>query len=909
MRVFSALIAASALLALQTQAASQCRFSLNVANIASPTPAPAAVDGTTAPPTLVPNGTKKNETNPSVTAPNATTAPNGTNGSGENVTHVVPGTTPNNGGTTTTTTVVPGTVTTTTTAPNGKPETPATTEPKTTETKTTTTAAPNNTPPTTTAKADGPVTPAPVVTTTTTAPRRFLKDDPKTTTTTVAPGTTAPGGGGTATTTAGPLTTTVAPPGVTNATKGGNNTATKNATATDKSSSTSGAAMTYDMIACDESFYGMWATKGITCGGKAMDVSKVLNKGCQVYRGGLSIASVSSASLPACFSTCYIPACIKNSWDYEDTLGLSSDVYKTVNFGDWVPTASSLPTVLSSVPASSFSFSYACEVYSMCQCPAANVVSGGANSTDPSGSGLSSKGSSGSIVNDVWPDGTKKTNLDYVGQVTSSVSASITYTAIATTTTLAIASSVGVVSSSASAAAAGISTAGSTSMAGATLDIAQFAVCTGALSLPGGSKTLQLIGSQMSFSTFNWFSFGNDDTATTKPGKVTSHGRLLVEDYTGPRDKESGGMFSYTSRIGIKPSMLMYVTLAGVGSVIAGVGFILVVAILVGNCLSCVKDKEAYRKDCCDRAVGGLVLVAVISQYALGMVCMFQVCLTLKNPRGSKVTAELFVALATLLFLAMGIIFYGMWVVKRNQREIEDLGTAAHFDKSVHKRFGTLYDQYTFDNRFFFVAKMSLALLSGMVTGSFMITGKTQLIMLIAMHVAFFLLLEVRKPHSAKFVQNTSVMIVVIKVVVFGLSFFLITAATDGLPTNIQNIVSYVILALQLIVLICLLARQIYIFWKTRQLKNQKDDGAADEQTPPHLQMHAFDSIPGSMKHQQREWTSEYYNDQNRQAPQQQQQQQRPKDQSLQRIGQQPTNGHVNGKRFDDRHDPNEYAI
>lgn len=217
--------------------------------------------------------------------------------------------------------------------------------------------------------------------------------------------------------------------------------------------------------------------------------------------------------------------------------------------------------------------------------------------------------------NDVWADGTKKTTLDYAGQVTSSVSTSITYTTIAATTTLAIASSVGVVSTSASAAAAGVSAAGSAGTAAATLDIAQFAVCTGALSLPGidtstmrrqpylailgASNTLRLISTQMSFSTFTWFSFGNDDKEVHPLSFWTT--RTLVADYHGPRDSERGGMFEYTSRLGIKPTMLMYVTLAGVGSVLGGIGVILVLVLVVAS--SFVKDKKAFQSDCCDRAV------------------------------------------------------------------------------------------------------------------------------------------------------------------------------------------------------------------------------------------------------------------------------------------------------------------
>ncbi|RHY80143.1 hypothetical protein DYB30_004726 [Aphanomyces astaci] len=839
MRVVQPLLLLASLHA--TDAGQTCRFSVNVANVANPTQAPLA---TTATPVTTARGNTTNGTDPtgSLTTPPLDR----------------------------TTTVVPGTTTTTTASPTATTLNPdKTPTPSPVTTITSTTASPTTTQSATTPSAT--TTPAPTNTTSIGSPeskRRLQVAIPSSTptplttplvsantSTTSTPATAVPG-----------RTTTTSVP---SATSGG-----ANATNTTTSTTSTTPATIFDMVECDETFYGLWAKKGLTCGGIALDVAKAMGHDCMVYRGTLALPNSSTGGGATCFSSCFIPACIDKEWNYDDSLGIDSSIYSSMTFSDWFTgsPAATLPPVLRAVPTSAFEAKFSCEKYSLCQCPAANIVtsnstSGGNSSTSPTnGGGGGGSTSPGISANDVWSDGTKKTNLDYAGQVTSSVSTSVTYTTIAATTTMAIASSVGVVSSSASAAAAGVSTA-------------------------GASNTLRLIATQMSFSTFTWFSFGDDKSISSS--KV----RVLVDEYRGARDESSGGMFEYTSRLGIKPHMLMYVTLAGVASVLGAVGVLLILALLVGGSLSCI---------------GALVLVAVISQYALGMVCMFQICMTLKNTRGAKLTAELFVALSTLLVLALGIILYGLHIVRKNEADIQDIGTAAHFDKSIHKRFGTLYDQYTFENRYFFVAKMSLALMSGMVTGTIAIEGKTQLILLIAMHVAFFLLLEVRKPHSAKFVQNTSVMIVILKVVVFGLSFFLLTAATENLPWSVQNVVSYVILSLQLVVLLCLLARQVYIFWKTRQIKNQKDDGdvvAADEITPPHLQLHAFDSIPTSNKHGQREWTSEYYSDQNCRAPAAPPQQQRSNQQASSLRDLRPAPGHVNGKRVDDGHDPNEYAI
>ncbi|KDO35195.1 hypothetical protein SPRG_00041 [Saprolegnia parasitica CBS 223.65] len=689
-----------------------------------------------------------------------------------------------------------------------------------------------------------------------------------------------------------PTTTTSLPPGVT---------ATPTPTPTPSNSTNvinvpaPTVATTFDIIPCDATFYKFWKTKGLSCGGVDLDVTKAMEQACSVYSGAITIGA---AGFPACFSSCFIPGCESNKWDYEAMDGLSSSIYAGVNFleaaslakASTSATASLFPTL-----ATKFKTSFSCTTYDVCQCPAANLGGAGNNSTS------STTGSQKRF--DTWSDGTKKTTLDYVGTVTSSVSATVTYTAIATTTTMMIASSVGAVGSSASAAAAGISTGGSVGMASATMDIAQFAVCMSQLSLPGASKPLRAVGEQMSFSVFNWFTFGNVPTTTA----AMAANRRLVEAYTGQRSDETGGMFQYTTRLGIRPEMLFYVTLAGIASVIGGIVILLALVLVLGPL--CVKDKQAFMSNCYDRAIGLIMLVTIISQYALGVVCMFQLCLCLKS-KTSVFSKELVFAILTLLVLAVGIMGYGVY----------DIGTAQHLEKTVHKRFGCLYDEYDFANRFFFTAKMGLALLSGMIAGTFAVSGQAQLVMLIVLHVGFFLLLSVRRPHFAPFVQNTTVIITVVKVITFGLSFLLLKVATVGADEKITNAISYGILALQLGVLLCLLARQIYIFYKTHQLKKEL---AASNDTMRGEDLYALDAItaPGayamatnSTNHRdtsqkQREWTSESHRASDDKPRFPQKTSNHNNNGKLKNLSNNNNNQPHNGQWKEDDYDPREYAI
>ncbi|OQR90149.1 hypothetical protein ACHHYP_05779 [Achlya hypogyna] len=740
---------------------------------------------------------------------------------------------------------------------------------------------------TTSAPTTLPLTPVPDTTKKTTEPP--VTTDPKDPTSkTPAPTTTPPAGSGSGT----PGATTL-PGGVTKTP-----TPTPSNTTNTINLPTPAVATTFDIIPCDATFYGFWKTKGLKCGGLDLDVTKAAAASCTVYHGALTVGT---KGFPACFSSCFIPGCSDGAWDYSATDGISSSVYAGVNFleaATAAKAATSATASLFSTLSTAFKSDYSCSTYDICQCPAANIGTGSGNST---GSAAGSQKRS-----DTWADGTKKTNLDYAGVVTSSVSTTITYTAIATTTTMMIASSVGAVGSSASAAAAGISTGGSVGMASATLDIAQFSVCISQLSLPGASQPLRAIGQQMSFSVFTWFSFGNTQTSATS--------RRLVEEYVGTRDASTSGMFQYTSRLGIRSEMLFYVTIAGIASVIGGIVILLALVLVLGP--MCVKDKQAFMANCYDRAVGLIMLVTIISQYALGVVCMFQITLCVMNKKGHVFSKELVFAVLTLLVLALGIMGYGVYVVKKYQREIQDMGTAQHLEKPVHKRFGCLYDEYDYANRYFFTAKMGLALLSGMVAGSFAVNGQAQLVMLIILHVGFFLLLSVRRPHHAPFVQNTTVIITVVKVITFGLSFLLLNVAVQGSGNeNITNVISMVILALQLAVLVCLLARQVYIFYKTHQLKKEL---AAQNDTMRHEDAYALDALtqPGAYAMatnstharetngygKQREWTSESHRVSDDKA---RLQKQPSKLKSLQGTG---PNQH-NGQWKEDEYDPREYAI
>ncbi|POM58655.1 Carbohydrate-binding protein [Phytophthora palmivora] len=253
--------------------------------------------------------------------------------------------------------------------------------------------------------------------------------------------------------------------------------------------------------------------------------------------------------------------------------------------------------------------------------------------------------------------------------------------------------------------------------------------------------------------------------------------------------------------------------------------------------------REEYLTKFFDKMIGLEVLVAILSQYTIGVTATFQIYYSTKYE--SITDPKCLLAIAAILFLATGILVYGYFVIKKHEAEITDVGTVQHMKKTVNMRYGPLYEEYKFKNRYFFAAKMMLALTTGVVTGCASMSGKVQVSIILALNVLFFFYLEIQSPHHSKFVQTTTSFVSIMKIAVLVLTFFLITAATsDGFPTSLQNGISVAIVGLNLFVLALLMVRSLYTFWQ--KMKLQRD--AAYDQEEQTAQDYFKDETPAGSK-------------------------------------------------------------
>ncbi|GLE09325.1 hypothetical protein PINS_up020934 [Pythium insidiosum] len=273
------------------------------------------------------------------------------------------------------------------------------------------------------------------------------------------------------------------------------------------------------------------------------------------------------------------------------------------------------------------------------------------------------------------------------------------------------------------------------------------------------------MGRRMAPATFGFLPFGREDQAVVQS-------RRLAE-LAAPSTNQTEGMERYAKLIGVRVDMLFYITLAGVMA-LSVLPFVLC-ALLVAVAAPFVSDTREF--------------------------CSQVICYSIQH---NRVDAGLFLAIFALLFFAVGTIIYGWVVVKTNEDELRDLGTKDHFEKPVHARYGPLYDEYTFEGRFFFAPKLLLALFSGVTTGMIWMSGMWQVIVLLTLHIAFLVLLEVKHPYPTQFVQKTSSFVIIIKISALFLTLFLISSASSfqrDIPVDLRQGVGFAIIGLQVLVL------------------------------------------------------------------------------------------------------------
>ncbi|KAG6609258.1 TRP-like family [Phytophthora cinnamomi] len=181
-------------------------------------------------------------------------------------------------------------------------------------------------------------------------------------------------------------------------------------------------------------------------------------------------------------------------------------------------------------------------------------------------------------------------------------------------------------------------------------------------------------------------------------------------------------------------------------------------------------------------------------------------------------------ALAAVVLLALGL---GIIVVGNNTDELKDVGTYEHDQRAFSSKYSAYYDEYNFDNRFFFVPRILLAILTGAVVG-IVRDATTQLLCILALTMVYLILLLIRQPNLLRFLYYIGIASVFMKVVLICL--MLIVARDDYFPQSVRDNVAYGIIGVNMFIFFLLFVRQAYtiihkMVVSCRHKKNGKDNG------------------------------------------------------------------------------------
>ncbi|CAK5204635.1 unnamed protein product [Aphanomyces euteiches] len=285
-------------------------------------------------------------------------------------------------------------------------------------------------------------------------------------------------------------------------------------------------------------------------------------------------------------------------------------------------------------------------------------------------------------------------------------------------------------------------------------------------------------------------------------------------------------MCQYAGKLGVSKYNLFVTTLVGI--VVVAAALVVLYGIAAGIA-TLVAPTRGLASEWFHHLVGAMVVLAIASQYAIGVTGTYEIYLSIKI---QEYRYSFFLAVFSLLVLAIGTLAFGYYIIAKHEKDLVDVDQIAHTKKPVARRYGALYDEYTFENRFFFAPKMLLALLCGMTTGAAFLSNGAQVVLTLVFHILFLVHLERCQPFQTPFMQHTMSLITVMKVLTLVLSIFLLSSVA-GLPSSFHNGVSYVIVAIQLLVLVGLMVRQVVLIYQRYRAMKEFEQNNTDSALKP----------------------------------------------------------------------------
>lgn len=272
-----------------------------------------------------------------------------------------------------------------------------------------------------------------------------------------------------------------------------------------------------------------------------------------------------------------------------------------------------------------------------------------------------------------------------------------------------------------------------------------------------------------------------------------------------------GGIVSYADRIGIDESVILYHTVAGFAFVFG----LLLVLFLVVAMLAKRKAEQALDTSSSDvtnhgenvrflrnvsiRTLGLCVLLWYFSLFPLSMMAAYEINMEVAS---AAIAPALSVALISLIVICFGIMAVsGRVVLHKTTEELQQFENLATW--------GTLYGDFTYRTRMFFLIGAIIQIAMGIFIGS-VDSDPTQLILVICVLVLFMAAVFIMAPYADRKVMYVVYALTVLKLVNFALAFAFLNSNTMSSAARYHVADAYI--GINTIIIMVWFIRQLIVF-------------------------------------------------------------------------------------------------
>ncbi|CAH0493131.1 unnamed protein product [Peronospora farinosa] len=335
---------------------------------------------------------------------------------------------------------------------------------------------------------------------------------------------------------------------------------------------------------------------------------------------------------------------------------------------------------------------------------------------------------------------------------------------------------------------------------------AQFVGMISQLRIKGAPAFLLQFSKELSWTNFNLIKDGSSATDNARDDHDDSTRRL--KDATGVfAAAVESGPARYATLIGVNADNLFFYTLVTFAGVVAVLHALFVLIVLITSALAKNESFGDVARKWYRKVIWAGVLALLLAQYMFAMTGSYFISLgpLSGSTHGSSLRYALGIAaLAAVVLLAFGL---GVIVIGNNTDELKDVGTYEHDQRPFSNKYSAYYDEYNFDNRFFFIPRILVAVMTGAIVGVVR-DATAQLLCILAITMIYLMLLLIRQPNLLRFLYFIGIASVFMKVVLICL--MLIVARDDYFPQAVRDNVSYGIIGVNMFIFSLLFVRQAY---------------------------------------------------------------------------------------------------